>query len=98
MGGYDEVSPATDDVGSIWYYYPQACRFLKLPHHTHSLVLPKEYSIIETTIQYIKNIDRKESFDDYFPCQNDNCTLEYVKSWFNFFVDVHNNDMVIFAK
>ena len=30
----------------------QACRFLKLDHHTHS---PFEKSIIERTIQYIKD-------------------------------------------
>ena len=94
---YGKNPVSTDDGGGTWYS-PQACRFLKLPHHTHSLVLRKEYSIIERTIQYIKNIDRKESFDDYFPCQKDNCTLENVKNWFNFFVDVHHNDMVIFAK
>ena len=82
-------NPVSTDGGT---WYPQACRFLKLPHHTHSYY---ERSIIERTIQYIK--DRTESFDDYFPCQKDNCTLEHVKNWFNFFVDVHN-DMVIFAK
>ena len=48
--------------------------------------------IIERTIQYIK-----ECFDDYFPCQKDNCTLEHVRNWFNLFVDVHNS-MIIFAK
>ena len=44
--------------------YPQTCRFLKLRHHRHS---PFEKSIIERTMQYIK--DRTESFDDYFPCR-----------------------------
>ena len=34
-------------------------------------------------------------FDDYFPCQKDNCTLEHVRNWFNLFVDVHNS-MIIF--
>ena len=49
--------------GITWY--PQACRFLKLPHHIHSSF---EKSIIERTIQYIK--DRTiEGFDDYFPCR-----------------------------
>jgi hypothetical protein len=37
-------------------------------------------------------------FDHYFPCQKDNCTLEHVRNWFNLFVDVHNNSMIIFAK
>jgi putative transposase len=36
--------------GGTWY--PQACRFLKLPHHTHSYY---ERRIIERTIQYIKD-------------------------------------------
>jgi putative transposase len=45
---------------ALWY--PQACQFLKLEHHLHS---PFEKSIIERTIQYIK--DRTENFDDYFP-------------------------------
>ena len=85
---YGKHQVSTD--GGTWY--PQACKFLKLNHHIHSYY---ERSIIERTIQYIK--DRTESFDDYFPCQKDNCTLEHVKNWFNFFVDVHNS-MVIFAK
>ena len=49
--------------------YPQACRFHKLDHHIHS---PFEKSIIERTIQYIK--DRTECFDDHFPCRKKNCT------------------------
>jgi putative transposase len=50
---YGKYPVSTD--GATWY--PQACRFLKLPHHTHSYY---ERSIIERTIQYIK--DRTESF------------------------------------
>ena len=43
----------------------RACRFLKMNHHLHSSY---EKSIIERTMQYIK--DRTtESFDDYFPCK-----------------------------
>jgi putative transposase len=45
-------------------WYPQACRFLHLKHHIHSSL---EKSLIESTMQYIK--DRPESFDDYFPCK-----------------------------
>jgi len=37
-------------------------------------------------------------FDDYFPCQKDNCTLEHVRNWFNLFIEVYNNSMIIFAK
>ena len=55
---YGEHPVSTD--GGTWY--PQACQFLKLNHHIHSSY---EKSIIERTIQYIK--DRTECFDDYFP-------------------------------
>ncbi|KAA2281217.1 DDE-type integrase/transposase/recombinase [Candidatus Nitrosocosmicus agrestis] len=57
--------------GGTWY--PQACRFLGLEHHIHSSF---EKSIIERTVQYIK--DRTESFDDYFPCRLENCKLKHV--------------------
>ena len=83
-------NPVSTDGGT--WYPSQACRFLKLRHHIHSYY---ERSIIERTIQYIK--DRTECFDDYFPCQKDSCTLEHVRNWFNLFVDVHNI-MVVFAK
>jgi len=86
---YGKHQVSTD--GGTWY--PQACKFLKLNHHTHSSY---EKSIMERTVQYIK--DRTESFDDYFPCpQKVNCKLEHVKNWFNVFVDIHNV-MIIFAK
>jgi putative transposase len=92
---YEKNPVSTDDDGSTWY--PQAGRFLKLHHHTHSLILlRKKYHYRERTIQYIKN--RTEMFDDYFPCQKDNCTLEHVRNWFNLFVEVYNNSMTIFAK
>ena len=38
---YGKYPVSTDDGGSTWY--PQACRFLKLRHHTHSLILRKKY-------------------------------------------------------
>ena len=43
MNGKHQVS---SDGGS---WYPQACKFLKLKHHLHSLY---EKSIIERTMQY----------------------------------------------
>ena len=59
--------------------HPQACRFLTLKHHLHSSF---ERSIIERTIQYIK--DRTECFDDYFPCRKkDNCKLQHIVNWLN---------------
>ena len=69
--------------GGTWY--PQACKFLKLKHHLHSSF---EKSIIERTMQYIK--DRTESFDDYFPCKKNKCKLQHIKQWFKLFVYEHN--------
>jgi hypothetical protein len=34
--------------------------------YLHSFVIKNEKSIIETTVQYIK--ERSERFDGYFPC------------------------------
>ncbi len=56
--------PISTDGGT---WYPQACKFLRLDHHLHS---PLEKSIIERTLQCVK--DRTESFDDYFPCKRKN--------------------------
>ncbi len=83
---YDKHSVSTD--GKTWY--PQACRFLKLRHHIHS---PYEKSIIERTMQYIK--DRTESFDDYFPCKRKKCKLKHVKNWLKLFVDYHNKEIIL---
>ena len=64
--------PVSTDGGT---WYPQACEFLRIEHHLHS---PYEKSIIERTIQYLK--DRTECFDDYFPCRKDNCKLNHVRN------------------
>lgn len=80
--------PAVSTDGGTWY--PQACRFLKLPHHLHS---PFEKSLNERTIQYIK--DRTECFDDYFPCnRKEKCNLFHVKSWLNLFLNMHNKEVI----
>ena len=78
-------------VGGTWY--PQACKFLKLEHH--HLQFTFEKSIIERTIQYVK--DRTECFDDYFPCRKNKCRLEHVMRWMNLFIDMHN-EMVLQRK
>ena len=65
--------PVSTDGGT---WYPMASRFLNLDHHIHSSY---EKSIIERTMQYIK--DRTESFDDYFPCRIKNCKLKHVRNW-----------------
>ena len=77
--------PVSTDGGT---WYPQACKFLKLQHHIHS---PFEKSLVERTMQYIK--DRTESFDDYFPCRLENCKLKHVKNWLNLFIDYHNKEL-----
>jgi putative transposase len=77
--------PVSTDGGT---WYPQTCKFLKLQHHIHS---PFEKSLVERTMQYIK--DRTESFDDYFPCRLENCKLKHVKNWLNLFIDYHNKEL-----
>lgn len=77
--------PVSTDGGS---WYPQACKFLKLDHHIHS---PLEKSLIERTMQYVK--DRTEGFDDYFPCRKQNCKLKHIKQWIKVFVYHHNNNI-----
>ena len=68
---------------------PQACQFLKLDHHIHSSY---EKSIIERTMQYIK--DRTEGFDDYFPCSKENCKLKHVQNWLTLFLSMHNKEVI----
>ncbi len=78
-------NPVSTDGGT---WYPQACRFLNLDHHIHSHY---EKSIIERTIQYIK--DRTEGFDDYFPCRKKNCKLKRVKQWLDLFAYHYNSNI-----
>jgi len=82
---FDGKHPVSTDGGT---WYPMACRFLGLKHHNHS---PYEKSIIERTVQYIK--DRTENFDDYFPCRVKNCKLKHVRNWLNMFLDYHNSEI-----
>jgi putative transposase len=84
---YGKHSVSTD--GGTWYP-PKACGFLRLKHHLHSSY---EKSLIERTMQYIK--DRTENFDDYFPCRLKNCKLKHVINWLNLFVDYHNNEITM---
>ena len=81
---HGEHSVSTD--GGTWY--PQACRFLRVKHHLHSSY---EKSIIERTMQYIK--DRTECFDDYFPCRRKKCKLKHVINWLKLFSDFHNKEL-----
>ena len=81
--------PVSTD-GRTWY--PQACNYLKMDHHIHSFFAKREKSLIERTMQYIK--DRTECFDDYFPCRLENCKLKHVKNWLNLFINYHNKEMI----
>jgi hypothetical protein len=54
--------------GGTWY--EQACNIVKLKHYLHSSI---EKSLMERVNQYFK--DRIESFDDYYPCVNNECNL-----------------------
>jgi putative transposase len=72
--------------GGTWY--PQACNFLHLKHRLHSLL---EKSLIERVMQYFK--DRTESFDDYYPCNNNkkrNYSLQHVYNWIKLFIYLYN--------
>ncbi|HXT83603.1 MAG TPA: DDE-type integrase/transposase/recombinase [Verrucomicrobiae bacterium] len=78
---------AVSSDGGNWY--PGACKFLNLHHHLHSAF---EKSIVERTMQYIK--DRTEWFDDYFPCKKNKCKLKHVKQWLKLFVYQHNQEIM----
>jgi putative transposase len=62
---YDKHPVSTSDGGT--WYPPQACQFLKLDHHIHSF---HEKSIIERTIQYIK--DRTDNLMTIFHAKERN--------------------------
>jgi putative transposase len=84
--------PVSTDRGGTWYPH-QACRFLKLVYLLHSFVYKNEKSIIEMTMQYIK--DRtKECFDDYFPCKKNKYKLNHIKQWIRLFIDQHNQEII----
>jgi putative transposase len=79
--------PVSTDGGT---WYPQAHKFLKLRHHIHS---PFEKSVIERTMQHIK--DRTECFDDYFPCNRKRgCNFLHVKKWLGLFATMHNREIL----
>jgi len=79
---YGKHNISTD--GGTWY--PQACIFLNVEHHFHSLY---QKSIIERTIHYMKDIT--ECFDGYFPCKKDNdYKLKRVMNWLDCFLDMHD--------
>ena len=70
--------------GGTWY--DEACNVLGLKHYLHS---PLEKSLMERVNQYFK--DRIESFDDYYPCMQNDCNLLHVHNWIQFFVSMYND-------
>ena len=79
--------------GGTWY--PEACISLGLEHRLLLLLLLQhssyEKSIVERTIEYLK--DRTEAFDDYYyPCIKAGlCNLRHVHKWLTLFVFMHNS-------
>ena len=71
--------------GGTWY--DEACNVLRLKHYLHS---PFQKSLMErVNQQYFK--DRTESFDDYYPCMQDECNLFHVYNWIQFFISMYND-------
>jgi putative transposase len=69
---YGKHQISTD--GGTWY--PYVCKLLNIKH---IIYIHLRRSIIERTIQYVK--DRTEYFvDDYFPCTRSKCKLNHVKN------------------
>ena len=81
---YGEYPISTD--GGTWY--PQACQFLKLKHHSHPSY---EKSIIERTMQYIK--DRTKDLMTIFRVEKKKCKLKHVRNWLKLFVDYYNKEL-----
>ncbi|MDR4512575.1 MAG: DDE-type integrase/transposase/recombinase [Nitrososphaeraceae archaeon] len=70
--------------GGTWYN--QACNVIGLKHYLHS---PIQKSLMERVNQYLK--DRIESFDDYYPCRQQECNLFHVHNWIQFFISMYND-------
>lgn len=79
---YGKHTAYTD--GGTWY--DEACNVLRLKHYLHS---PFQKSLMERVNQYFK--DRTESFDDYYPCMQDECNLFHAYNWIQFFVSMYND-------
>ncbi|HET7644292.1 MAG TPA: DDE-type integrase/transposase/recombinase [Nitrososphaeraceae archaeon] len=70
--------------GGTWY--DEACNVIGLKHY-----LPSSFqkSLMERVNQCFK--DRTESFDDYYPCMQNECNLFHVYNWIQFFVSMYND-------
>jgi putative transposase len=70
--------------GGTWY--DEACNVIGLKHY-----LPSSFqkSLMERVNQCFK--DTTESFDDYYPCMQNECNLCHVYNWIQFFVSMYND-------
>ncbi len=59
---------------------------MRLKHYLHS---PFQKSLMERVNQYFK--ERTESFDNYYPCMQNDCNLFHAYNWIQFFVSMYNN-------
>ena len=73
--------------GGTWYD-DEACNIVKL-RLKHSLHSSLEKNLMERVNQYFK--DRRECFDDYYPCIQNECNLFHVHNWIQFFVSMYND-------
>ena len=79
---YERHTIYTD--GGTWY--DEACNVIGLKHYLHSSL---EKSLMERVNQSFK--DRIKSFDDYYPCIQNECNLFHVNNWKQFFVSMYND-------
>jgi putative transposase len=71
--------------GSTWY--PEACIILRVKHYLHSSL--RKVWLIERVNQYFK--DGTKSFDDYYPCIQNECTLFHIYNRIEVCVSMYNN-------
>ena len=57
--------------------------------NTIYILLLRKVWLMERVNQYFK--DRAKSFDDYYPCMQNECTLFHVYNRIQFFVSMYNN-------
>ena len=65
--------------GAQWYN--TACKWLRLNHRVYGTELK---NMMERFIQQVK--DRKECFDDHFPCRKPDCDRQHVWNWLKLFM------------
>jgi len=74
--------------GGTWY--DEACNVIGLKHYLYSVY---HKSLMERANQYLKN--RIESFDDYYPCSQEECNLFHVHNWIQFFISMYNETIAM---